>query len=997
MSILSRRSARRVRAGLAAVAATAIALVSVPAFADGLAADGDTISAGNGVALSGNCKLPVSVTTGTVSFNWNNSDKPSHFVPGSATLSYSSTSAQVSASGNETFTVPSDYGAGNPFSKSFSTTIASGASTGSATVTITATQATYTKSTSYAVTWSCVQNSAPTVSVTGVTDGRAYEYGNVPAAGCAWDDDHDGSGTTTPKVTGPTGPRAAAGLGSVKVDCSYTDQGNLTGTATATYTIEDTTPPAIPDLVAVTAAAKNAAGATVSYTVPDATDAVDGPVGLTCNPASGAQFALGKTTVTCTATDVAQNTRSKSFDVSVTDQSGPVVTVPDNRTVAATSTSGATVGFADDVSASDDVDGAITPTCTPQSGTTFGFGSTTVTCSATDKAGNISSKSFTVTVQDKTAPVVATPTPAPVEATGPDGAKVTWSGVSATDDTDGDVSSTLGCDPASGGIFPLGPTTVVCTAHDTHGNQGSGSFVVTVQDTTAPAITVPKVVVTVEADSSTGVVVDFADQVSAVDVVDGATDVTCTPGSGSAFALDATTPVSCTSTDHAGNTATASFGVHVVDTTAPVMPVLTTVIEEATGPTGAKVDYSVGAATDIVDGQVSVVCAPASGTVFALGDTTVHCTATDNHENAAHGSFKVTVQDTAPPTIDPVSLNTTEATGPNGADVQFTVTAKDVADPDPTVICDHQSGDTFPIGSTDVTCTATDASGNHSDYTFTVNVSDTTGPAVATVASTTLEATGPNGAPYDYSPPTATDTVDGDVSDTVACDPGPNSTFPLGKTSGACTAQDKTGNEGESKFTVTVQDTTAPVIPDLPNLTAVATSTAGASVLFSLPKAQDVVDGAVALDCNHASGSTFPITTTTVTCTATDTHGNTSSKAFTVTVGLSWSGYMAPVVSGGVYKQGSTIPFKFQLTGASAGITNLDARIWVRATNASANAVPATSTSTTTASDGNRFRWSSSDGQYIFNLSTKPLQAGTYDVIVDLGDGVQRTVRITLR
>ncbi|HET8559074.1 MAG TPA: PxKF domain-containing protein, partial [Marmoricola sp.] len=132
-------------------------------------------------------------------------------------------------------------------------------------------------------------------------------------------------------------------------------------------------------------------------------------------------------------------------------------------------------------------------------------------------------------------------------------------------------------------------------------------------------------------------------------------------------------------------------------------------------------------------------------------------------------------------------------------------------------------------------------------------------------------------------------------------------------------------------------------------------------------------------------------------CSATDAHGNHSEKSFTVTVGLSWSGFLAPVVDGGTYKLGSTIPVKFQLTGASAGITDLDARIWVRATNADAGAKDTVATSTAAATDGNRFRWSSSDKQYIFNLSTKPLQVGTYDVIVDLGDGVRHTVRMTLR
>jgi hypothetical protein len=49
--------------------------------------------------------------------------------------------------------------------------------------------------------------------------------------------------------------------------------------------------------------------------------------------------------------------------------------------------------------------------------------------------------------------------------------------------------------------------------------------------------------------------------------------------------------------------------------------------------------------------------------------------------------------------------------------------------------------------------------------------------------------------------------------------------------------------------------------------------------------ATDIVDGSVAVHCDPASGSTFPIGTTTVQCTATDAHNNTADGSFTVTVG----------------------------------------------------------------------------------------------------------------
>jgi hypothetical protein len=69
-------------------------------------------------------------------------------------------------------------------------------------------------------------------------------------------------------------------------------------------------------------------------------------------------------------------------------------------TVQATSSSGAVVKYT--ASASDPVDGSVAVKCTPASGSTFPLGTTTVSCSAKDKAGNIASASFKVTVSSLT-------------------------------------------------------------------------------------------------------------------------------------------------------------------------------------------------------------------------------------------------------------------------------------------------------------------------------------------------------------------------------------------------------------------------------------------------------------------------------------------------------------------------------------------------------------------------------------------------------------------
>lgn len=79
---------------------------------------------------------------------------------------------------------------------------------------------------------------------------------------------------------------------------------------------------------------------------------------------------------------------------------------------------------------------------------------------------------------DRTPPVLALPAKIEVDATGPDGARVSYS-ATASDETDGAVATR--CAPASGATFPIGATTVSCSATDAAGNRATGSFGVTVR------------------------------------------------------------------------------------------------------------------------------------------------------------------------------------------------------------------------------------------------------------------------------------------------------------------------------------------------------------------------------------------------------------------------------------------------------------------------------------------------------------------------------------
>ena len=312
------------------------------------------------------------------------------------------------------------------------------------------------------------------------------------------------------------------------------------------------------------------------------------------------------------------------------------------------------------------------------------------------------------TTGDTTPPVITTPGDITAEATDPSGAAVEFV-VTALDDIDGQI--TPESTPASGSTFPLGDTPVNCTATDAAGNTATETFTITVQDTTPPTITTSGNL-TVEATDSSGAVVVYS--VTAEDDVDGAVAVTCTPASDSTFSLGVTT-VTCEATDVAGNTVTESFTITVQDTTPPIITTPGNMTVEATSSSGATVTFA-ASANDDVDGVVFVTCTPASDSTFSLGDTTVDCTATDAAGNSATSSFTITVQDTSPPSITAPADVTAEATGPLTSVDLGDPTVTDLADSNPTVTNDAPAAG-FPVGTTEVTWTATDASGNQATDT----------------------------------------------------------------------------------------------------------------------------------------------------------------------------------------------------------------------------------------------------------------------------------------
>lgn len=320
----------------------------------------------------------------------------------------------------------------------------------------------------------------------------------------------------------------------------------------------------------------------------------------------------------------------------------PSIVVPTEPIVVeATGPDGAAVVYDDKVSASDPEDGALTPKCTPSSGSTFSIGTTTVECTVKDSGNLTDSEQFTVTVQDTTPPSFSAVQNLTVAPTSTAGAVVNYTPPTATDLVDGTVSVT--CDPAPKSTFPIGLTTVTCTATDSHGNPGKTTFSVTVQDASAPVVTVPASEI-IEANGPEGSKVTYP-AATAVDQFGTPLPVSCEPPAGSLFPIGTTTVV-CTAKDALGHTGQASFTITVEDTTPPVLTVPCNLTIESASPvpaTDPAVASFLGGATaaDIVDPAPTVTNdAPSS---FPVGTTTVTFTAEDRYGNETSQAVTVTV------------------------------------------------------------------------------------------------------------------------------------------------------------------------------------------------------------------------------------------------------------------------------------------------------------------------------------------------------------------
>ena len=516
-------------------------------------------------------------------------------------------------------------------------------------------------------------------------------------------------------------------------------------------------------------------------------------------------------------------------------------------------------------------------------------------------------------------------------ATGPTGAVVSFASAINLNGDCGAISAT----PSSGSVFPIGVTTVNVAS----GAGPSCSFTVTVVDTPAPSISCPvdKIATadntgfatvsvgapTTNPDTDVTVVGRRSDDTPAVYDDDGilVSPEVIVPLT-DPYPIG-TTGITWTVTDSYGRTATCTQRIVVhspcaVDTEPPTIVACgplgnqtgtACAVTVNTGPNSTTCgvalspsddDLGSPAVSDDCSATVTITGLP-PGNLFPVGNTTLTYTATDGAGHTASATQLVTVVDNTPPVIvapadasyvcpsEVPAASPSQAHGnnpglPNGGPVFDNCGV-------PVVTVSDSSTGAGSAASPRIitrTFTATDTSPLHNSASAvqTITVTDSTPPTI-TAPSNVAANTGPGATSCDTVVSNATlgtaSASDNCAGVTVSRSPSGN-TFPVGTTTVTWTATDWAGNTATATQTVTVVDNTPPVVTPPAAVTAYtgpgATScgTVVSDATLGSASASDNCPGIGAITRTGVpSGNAFPVGQTTMTYSATDAHGNTSS------------------------------------------------------------------------------------------------------------------------
>ena len=707
-------------------------------------------------------------------------------------------------------------------------------------------------------------------------------------------------------------------VGTTIVKWTVTDASGNTASCDQTVTVTDNEKPVITCPAPVTTVTDPAASyATITLQQPVVTDNCGSTITVV-NDHSSAQFPIGPTIVTWTATDIHGNVITCEQTILVNDIIDPAISINPpigifNTPANCDGSTDITYPVASDnsghVTVTSNYPGLPTPSVDPVSPlfvplVVFPVGQTTITWTAVDPSLNDSWSTQTVTVTDNEKPTITCPADInQVNDPGLCSAEILL-GTPVTADNCG-VASVSNDHPST--VYPVGVTMVTWTVLDIHGNTNTCVQKITVTDNEAPTIVCASDVI-VNNDlgqcsaSITLTPPALGDNCGVASITNDHLSVIFNKGQ---------TIVLWTVTDIYGNTSTCTQTVTVTDNELPVVTaapdVITTTSVDGAGNCTASVTTDNAVFGDncpgssiawVMTGATSGNGVGQAGTqVFNKGLTTITYTATDAVGNISlQDAMTVTVNDDELPVLSPCPASLTLQALSNNCFQNYSWAKPTFADNCPGTVLTVSSNNptvlildlgstsfaSFPVGVTIVTYLATDASGNTAACNFTISVQDVQNPTITGCPANITINNNPGlcSQTVYWNPPTASDNCSGVILETSHI---PGTTFPVGVTTVTYTATDAVGNTTVCSFTVTVADS------EIPTITAAADVAVNndlgvceATVILADPTTGDNC-GVQSISNDHPS-ATYPVGTTIVTWTVTDIHGNTNTATQQVVV-----------------------------------------------------------------------------------------------------------------
>ena len=430
--------------------------------------------------------------------------------------------------------------------------------------------------------------------------------------------------------------------------------------------------------------------------------------------------ATGTEEVTFTATDACANTTTTTATFTIVDTTAPVITCPVNISVPNDAGNcSAVVTFAAATATDSCGSATVTQTEGLASGSAFPVGVSTIEFTAEDECGLTTTCEFTITVIDNEDPTItcAADQTATTDAGNCTAAVTVVAPTTADNCGVASVTNNFNGTADASGTYPIGTTTVVWTVTDNSGNIATCSMDITVTDNEAPNAVCQDITASVDASGNLTITGDDVDGGS----TDNCTGMTLSvsPNTFDCTDTGTTVTVTLTATDAAGLTDTCTANVTIIDQVAPTAVCQDITVQlDATGNvtiTAADVDNG---SSDGCGGAVTLALTPSSSfDCDDLGANTVTLFVTDASGNVSFCTATVTVEDSVAPTI------TCAADQTQSADSGLCTAAVTVVGPTISDNCSIASitndfnstadaSDDYPVGTTTVTWTLTDGSGN---------------------------------------------------------------------------------------------------------------------------------------------------------------------------------------------------------------------------------------------------------------------------------------------